>query len=389
MMTPPLPEVSVAGAGEHTARVNEPAALSELVFSLSWEDPELDRQAFGELRGKTLCAVSSGGCNVLTFLLDDPERIVAFDYNQSQTHVLELKLAAIRALDYAGLLELLGVRPSQRRGALYAALRPLLSAAASAYWDAAPWLVSKGLLGGGRYERFVGAFRKFLHVVQGERRIQGLFAERDEAERRRYFDAQWNTWAWRMLFKAFFNRTLLARRGLAADYFTFDDGSRSFAESFARRAEHAMTALSVRDNPFLAQYLLGRYLDEDHLPRWLQPEQLPVLKERVDRVVLRTADARRLFEAERNVYDGICLSNVCELMSEADTTVTLRLAAQALRGGGMLTLRNLMVPRRASAELNDLLTLQRARSEELLRLDRSFVYSAFLVYSRTIDSVWA
>jgi S-adenosylmethionine-diacylglycerol 3-amino-3-carboxypropyl transferase len=403
-MTPPSPEPAtdpggVAQRGGRAAAQNAPAGsaarrsaegpapLEQLVFTLSWEDPALDRAAFGQLGGRDVCTVSSGGCNAITFLLDDPASVLAFDYNQSQTHVLELKLAALRALDHAGLLELLGVRPSARRAELLRELQALLSESARDYWARAPWLLSKGLLGGGRYERFVSAFRRFLRVIQGQQRITGLFADHAAAERRRYYDEQWDTWAWRLLFKAFFNKTLLARRGLSADYFSFDDGSRSFAEQFSRRAAHALRDLPVRDNPFLAQYLLGRYLDEEHLPDWLRPENFALLRERCHRVRPLTADAREVFAGRERAFDAICLSNVCELMSESDTERTLAGAARALTSGGRLTLRNLMVPRRAPDTLRAALLLDRERSESLLATDRAFVYGAFLVYARGLDNV--
>lgn len=51
---------------------------------MSWEDPALDRQVFARPPGHRIATVASGGCNALTFLLDDPESVLAFDYNPTQ-----------------------------------------------------------------------------------------------------------------------------------------------------------------------------------------------------------------------------------------------------------------------------------------------------------------
>ena len=130
--------------------------LEELLFTLSWEDPALDREAFQVEPGDRVATVASGGCNALTFLLDDPSEVFAFDYNQTQVWTTELKRVAIRELDDDALYELLGVRESSRRAELMKQLEPHLDPSAVAWWATQPWLLERGLHGGGRYERFVG-----------------------------------------------------------------------------------------------------------------------------------------------------------------------------------------------------------------------------------------
>ncbi|MEQ1569018.1 MAG: DUF3419 family protein [Myxococcota bacterium] len=353
--------------------------LHELLFTMSWEDPELDRGAWrGGVAGRRIATVASGGCNTFAFLLDDPAEVFAFDYNPTQVHLCALKQSALRTLDDAELYELLGVRPSDRRAALLARLP--LGDDTRRWVDAQPWLVSDGVTNGGRYERFVGLFRRVLPLVQG-RKVRELFEPRDAAGRAAFYDQRWDSWRWRMLFRLFFNKTMLARRGLQADYFTFDDGRTSFADDFRERAARALRDLDVRDNPFVAQYTLGRYLDEAHLPAWLRPENLPTVRARVDRVTFTTGDARDVWDRfDPGAFAGICLSNVCELMSVDDTARVFVGVARALAPGGVATLRNLMVPR--SAPPMPELSLDVEGSAELAGVDRSFVYRSFQRYVR-------
>ena len=56
-----------------------------LMFTQSWEDPACDLAALAPLREATLFAITSGGDNVLGFLLADPARIVTVDLNPTQT----------------------------------------------------------------------------------------------------------------------------------------------------------------------------------------------------------------------------------------------------------------------------------------------------------------
>lgn len=363
-------------------------ALDELIFTLSWEDPDLDRAAFAAISpGGRIATVASGGCNALTLLLDDPREVVAFDYNPTQVFVLELKRAAFMRLSHPELLELFGVRPSARREALLARLSTDLSTSARAFWSRQRWLVSSGLLGGGRYERFVRAFRTLLLGIQGKSTVTDLFLERDRDARVRFFDERWDGVAWRLLFRMFFNKRVLASRGLSADYFHFAAGSESFAEAFARRTKRVLTELPVRDNPFVAQYTLGRFLDEEHLPLYLRPESFDTLKERMPRLSVRVADVRNLADDYASGhFDGICLSNVFELMNEDETAKTMSRIAGLLVDGGRVTLRNLMIPRGGPAVAPGLLQLDEALSRSLHEGDRSFVYRSFYVYSRIARS---
>jgi S-adenosylmethionine-diacylglycerol 3-amino-3-carboxypropyl transferase len=365
-----------------SSRRDRKVELDELIFTMSWEDGELDRAVFAPLgRGARIATVASGGCNALAFLLDDPSEVFAFDYNPTQVHVVELKRAAFLSLTHGELLELLGVRPSGRRAELLARTEAHLSPAAAEYLRGQRWLMSDGLLGGGRYERFVGWFGRMLRAVQRQRTIDGLFSDRIADERRRFYDERWDGYVWRLLFKAFFNKRVLASRGLRGDYFHFAGGE-SFADAFARRTRHALTELPPRDNPFVAQYVLGRYVDEEHLPEYLRPEHFDLLRERMPRLTVQALDIRRLPDVfPDGRFDALCLSNVFELMSEDETSAILTRIPKVVADEGRVTLRNLMVPRAVPPMAKELV-LDSALSEALHARDRSFVYRSFQAYGR-------
>ena len=357
--------------------------LHQLLFTQNWEDPALDRAAFELRPGARIATVCSGACNTFAFLLDDPSYVLSFDYNPTQVWVLELKGACFKRLGHGEMLELLGVRPSARRARLLETVLPALSPGAREYWMRQPWLVRRGLLNAGRYERFVGVFGRLLRAMQGRRRTDGLFRERDRDGRERFYEDEWDNWRWRLLFRLFFNKNVMSRRGLSPDYFRFDDGTSSFAESFARRTRQVIVELPVHDNYFLAQYVLGRYLGDESVPEYLRPEAFEPIRRRIDRVEMRVADVRDAFDGvARASFDAICLTNVFELMSEAEMAAVLPKIACALRPGGRMTLRNLMIPRSVPRELSHLLALDAERSRALHRVDRSFVYRSFQVYSR-------
>lgn len=357
--------------------------LHELLFTMSWEDPALDRAAFRLQPGSRMATVCSGACNTFAFLLDDPSYVLAFDYNPTQVWVLEFKAACFMRLEHGEMLALIGVRDCNDRRRLLDAILPAMSESARDYWKQQRWLIEDGLLNGGRYERFVRVFGSLLRFIQGRRRVEGLFRERDRDERAEFYLKEWDNWRWRLLFRVFFNKTVMTRRGLTPDYFYFDDGSQSFAESFARRTKQVITDLPVHDNYFLAQYVGNCYLGEDRLPEYLRSENFDTVRERVDRLEMKIGDVRNVFDDIASAtFDAICLTNVFELMSEQEMRIVLPKVARVLKPGGRMTLRNLMIPRSVPPDLADVLVHDPVRSGELHRQDRSFVYRSFQVYTK-------
>jgi len=208
-------------------------------------------------------------------------------------------------------------------------------------------------------------------------------------QQQEYFDRKWNTVQWRLLFKLLANKRVLAKRGLTADYFRFDDGSSSFPESFLRRARRALCEIPVDSNYFLAQYLLARYRSEDAVPAYLLRENLPVVRERLDRIELVTSPAQEFLDRQPDAsIDCFSLSNICELMSPHETGRFFAEVARSAKPGARICFRNLIVPRGVPANLQSEIKLLKELSLDLIARDRSFVYShvrAFVVNGKTID----
>ena len=353
----------------------------ELLFGMSWEDPASDRLALQIQPGESVVTIGSGGCNTLALLLEDPGGIFAVDINPCQSHLLELKRAAIRRLDFDDLHAFLGLKQTKNRADMFQSLASALSAPALAYWRSRPSAIEGGVVYQGRYERFLRHFRRLLRLTQGTKRIEGLFKCQSLEDQRCYFDRVWNTVQWRTLFQLLFNKHVLARRGLSADYFHFDDGSASFADSFFQRSRRAIRHIPIATNYFLAQYLLGWYTSPDSAPAYLQKESFPIIRQRLNRIEIITGDLKVwLAGRPANSIDRVSLSNICELMNTGETARTFEQVARTARPGARICFRNLMIPREVPQNLRETIQLLEPESRELLQRDRSFVYSRVQAY---------
>ncbi len=355
--------------------------LPNLLFGMSWEDPASDRRALQIRPGETIMAITSGGCNTLSLLLENPQRIYAIDINACQSHLLELKRAAIRHLDCDDLHAFLGLRPSKNRLDTFEALQPELSQPAIEYWTRHRAAIREGVMYQGRYERFLRHFRRLLRLLQGPRRIEKFFDCQSLDEQQDYFNRVWNTSQWRTLFRLAFNKRVLAKRGLSADYFRFDADESSFVDAFFNRAKKGLCQIPISTNYFVAQYMLGRYTSPDAIPDFLRRENLSLIRERLDCIEIVTADASAwLATHPESSLDGFSLSNICELMSPEATLRTFEQVARTARPGARICFRNLMVPREVPQNLTASIQLREELSRHLLEEDRSFVYSRVQAY---------
>lgn len=359
-----------------TVQPEEQVELFDLLFGMSWEDPESDRRALAIRSGETLMTVTSGACNTFTLLLDDPVKIYAIDINPTQSYLLELKHAAIRRFDDDQLHAFLGLTPSDQRIQSFHQLCGDLSEAARAYWATRLDKVQGGIINAGRYESFVRLFSRAIRIVQGKKRVEGLFRCETLKHQQAYFDAEWNTVQWRLIFKLLANKRMLAKRGLTGDYFKFDDGASSFADSFFLRARKALREIPIESNYFVAQYLRGCYLSDRAIPAYLFKRNLPVVRARLDRIEVVTSDVQGWLRRQPDAsIDAFSLSNICELMSLEETNRLFSEVARSARDGARICFRNLMVPRAVPEALSKRIVFDEGLSSELLAQDRSFVYS--------------
>jgi S-adenosylmethionine-diacylglycerol 3-amino-3-carboxypropyl transferase len=361
--------------------------FQKLIFAQCWEDPELDIEGLAPTRSDRVLVVTSGGCTALSILTRGPRELIAIDMNPAQSYLLELKLAGIRILDdHDAYLKLLGVRFVEDKAPegpppaeLYRRVRPLLSPDAQEFWDAHADWIQKGVLWCGRYESYLALFRRLLHIVVGRKTVRELL-RLAPAEQARFYRERWDTAGWRLLFRMFFSRYVLGRRGLDPMFFRHVEGVPSFGEHWRQAAEHVLTELPVRTNYFLAQIGTGAYLNREHVPRYLHPCTFDELKRHADRVRIVTGELESFLSQRRgNSIDKFALSNVFEWVDQDSYEQILRQVWRVGSHGARLCYRNLLVYRERPRSLAPVLRSHCSDAQDLLFGDRSFVYSNFVI----------
>ncbi|MFM2382775.1 MAG: hypothetical protein RL515_762, partial [Verrucomicrobiota bacterium] len=102
--------------------------FSDINYSAANEDGASELAALRlDARSRVLC-ITASGARPLELLLGDPQSVVAVDFNATQNHLLELKMAAYRELEYDEFAAFIRLRPGDGacRRSTYARLAPAL-----------------------------------------------------------------------------------------------------------------------------------------------------------------------------------------------------------------------------------------------------------------------
>ena len=128
MLASPLP------TGRLSRWLFDAAHRQHLVYNQCWEDPAVDHEALRLRPADRVLVITSAGCNALDYALTGAS-VLAVDVNPRQNHLLELKRAGIRALDFEAFFDLFGRGGSGRAREIYAELRRALPEASREHWD--------------------------------------------------------------------------------------------------------------------------------------------------------------------------------------------------------------------------------------------------------------
>lgn len=354
------------------------ASFDLIRYAQVWEDADVLLAGLRLKSGDTAVSIASAGDNVMALLTADPKRVIAIDLSQAQINCVELRRGAYRALDYQGLLELMGSRPSSRREALFERALSAIPAHVrnEGFWHARRAdVLAHGLGDIGKFEQYFRIFRtRVLPLVHSSRTIERLFKPRTPDERARYFDRRWNSLRWRMLLQLFFSRTVMGRLGRDPSFFTFAEGS--LAAQVAAKTRQALTDQDPRQNPYLAWILTGTH--REALPLALRPEHFDTIRDRLDRIELLCAPIETFVRSGEKV-DAFNLSDIFEYMSEPAFVTLYGELLKAANPGARLVYWNMMVPRAIPAAFRARAQRNLPLEQRLKPVDKAFFYSDLVI----------
>lgn len=370
-----------------------------LVYNTCWEDPAVDRQALALTPDDTMLVITSAGCNVLDYALTGVKRIHAVDANPRQTALLELKIAAIRRLDYDDFFQFFGNGYHPRAQELYNfALRRELSAFAQAWWDRHILWFAKpdssfyyhGLSG-----IVARGFRRFLKLrPKLAQEVMALFDADTVEQQRQIYDQRIEPEMWGPLMNWVLSRQITMsllgvpypqRKLVQAQH---DAGVAGFIRE---SIEYVMRELPLRQNYFWRVYVHGHY-SPDCCPEYLKPKNFLALKAgMVDSINPNTCTVTEFLHLTRDQLTKLVLLDHMDWMSsyypEALVEEWHAIMARSVdnarvifrsahRSPAYLNAMRLGPQRRL---LREVLALDEPRAEALTLQDRVHTYAGFFI----------
>ncbi len=265
-----------------------------LVYSQIWEDPDVDMKAMALESHHHVVAISSGGCNVLSYLTANPAKITAVDLSPAHVALVKLKIAGLKYLpDWQTFYRFFGEAKSSKNYSDYDEyLRENIDVQTQLYWESrlpngrrrlsrfARNIYRQGLLG-----RFIGAGHLLSRLVGTD--LNRLTLCETLAEQHAFFDAEIAPLFDKSIVKWLTNyRASLFGLGIPpTQYDALSDG-KPMAEVLRDRLEKLACGFPMSDNYFAWQAFNRGYAPNASgpLPPYLQSKQFDVLRQRVDRV---------------------------------------------------------------------------------------------------------
>lgn len=376
---------------------------NHLVYNTCWEDPRLDREALEITADDRVLMITSAGCNALDYVLAGARSIDTVDMNHRQNDLLELKIAAIEALDFPTFFEMFGKGRLSNMNAVYTKqLRPRLRDEARQYWDLNIHLFEgssarESFYFRGSSGKFANVINLYIDHVAGVRGVINDFLEaRTLTEQREIYRHELKPRFWRGFLKWFLNTDIaMALVGVPAAQ------RRQLEETFGGRIgafiEQALDDVCcnqpVWDNYFYRVYLTGEYTT-DCCPEYLKEKNFEYLKANARAAIRQhTMSLVEFLQKSTDTFSRFVLLDHMDWMSqlykellEREWQAIVEHASPDARiiwrsGGVRMDYVNDLVVRIEGqpVRLGDMLSYHSHKATELHKKDRVCTYGSFFI----------
>ncbi|MFM7035323.1 MAG: DUF3419 family protein [Planctomycetia bacterium] len=374
------------------------------VYNQICEDPRVDAAALQMGPESSLLTISSGGCNVLNYLVHRPKRIVAVDLNANHMALTRLKLAALEHLpDYDSFYKFFGLGKHADNVANYRRfIRDHLDPETRRFWETTDWpgnVVGPKRIGyfrRGLYEQ--AKLGQFFRVVHGIARTIGrdparLIAAKTREEQERIFDQSFgpifDNWLVRWLGRqpvAVYSLGIPPSQHQAMLEEHENDGSKLF-DMYKQRVRRLACGFPLDDNYFTWQAFSRRYDHEGRrgLPDYLKRENYDTIKSLVNRVETHVASLGDYLANETpGALNGFIFLDSQDWMPPAVIEALWQQVARVGGPGTRVIFRTAGEKSPVEAALSPAtrsrFVYNRERAAELHEQDRSSIYGMFHLY---------
>ncbi len=371
-------------------------AFSELVYPQIWEDPRVDMEALALTPTSRILTIASGGCNVLSYLVADPEKVTAVDLNHAHIALNKMKLAAVRHLADADAFRRFFANAADIANvALYEQhIAPNLDATSRAYWEGRDKLGRKRISSFRRGFYRTGLLGTCITIAHAAARFYGRDPRRMlEAQTR---DQQVEIYERELapLFKRGLIRRILGNEaslyGLGippAQYKALLGNADHMADVVEARLRKLACDFDLKDNYFAWQAFNRGYAKgpDAPVPPYLEARNFAIIKDWAVRVDIRHISFTRLLARSPSAsLDRYVLLDAQDWMDDATLNDLWREITRTARPLSRVIFRtagtDTILPGRVDDDILGRWTYETDTSRRLTSQDRSAIYGGFHLY---------
>ena len=358
------------------SEVEDYAKFDIIRYAQVWEDAEILIEALDIKPTDNVLSIASAGENALSLLIKNPKNVYAIDLNENQIFCTELKKIAYKYLDYDECMELIGVFDSDRRIDLYKTIEKYLSKNTQDYFENNINVIHRGIIHCGKFENYFHIFgQKVLPLIHSKKIRQQLLKKKTKEERYNFYNKKWNNNRWKILFKIFFSRAVMGKLGRDKAFFRYV--SVNVPEHILQRTRYAITELDTSNNSYLHYIINSRY--DKVLPLAYREENFDIIKKNIDKLqILKESVETFINREDIDKVDKYNLSDIFEYMSEDDMVKIVEKMLEKSPKGSIIAYWNMLSDKRASKFI-DKIEYKQDLSNDLLKRDKAFFYSKFIV----------
>lgn len=346
---------------------------SRLSYSFGNEDWKTESKALQIRKGDSAVCITASGDRPLHLLLDDCSELVSVDLNPIQNYLLQLKIAAMKNLEFDQYLSFLGINKHEDRKRSLKILTNHMEAEAAQFWLKNEKIVDKGVLFQGAVEKFTKLFSCFVKLIR-RKKVNRLFNINCLEEQKKFVKEQWDVYFWRKFFEIAMNPKI-------SQIFFKDPGLQGNLVSSIKpgtyiydRMNQSMNQHLAKDNLLLSMIFNGK-VTQDAFPPYLQKESVEKIKLNLNRLHIKTDNIINFLESEpENRFDCFSLSDVISYVSEDDYRRLVKEVYRTAKPGARFSFRQFLSNRTIPESLSPSFNRNHELEKELEAVDRCFVY---------------
>jgi len=287
-------------------------------YSSTNEDSNSEILSLDVKKSDTVLCITGSGSRCLDLLIKKPGKIVSIDLNPCQNYLLELKLAAIKNLQYESFMQFLGVQSSSNRKKVYNLFRDQLSESACKFWDQNLKIIEKGVIYQGRWEKYFKLLSLTVRLSR-PKLLAKLFEDISIIKQKKIWTEEWNDWLWQGFLKTIGEKVFWKYLLKDPGFYKYVPSDFNVPDYLIKRFDTAIQSFHFRKSTFLSLLFWGKFMESDVLPLHMQKENFEILKCHSDRICIVTSGLEEyLLSCKRGTFNKYSLSDFSSYTSDIE-----------------------------------------------------------------------